>query len=419
MKSDASPRVPFLKAGHLPTLLSAFLYFDVSFMVWVLLGALGNHMAADLNLTPAQKGLMTAVPLLGGSILRLALGFLGDRIGPRRAALTGLMLTLIPLVGGWLWAQTLGEVYCVGLLLGVAGASFAVALPMASRWYPPGHQGLAMGIAGAGNSGTIIASLLAPRLAEAYGWHAVFGFAVIPILVVSGVVFFLAKDAPSSAKPADLSEYQVILKERDTYLFSLFYGVTFGGFVGFASFLPILLRDQYGIDKVTAGDLTTLCVLAGSGMRPLGGFLADKLGGIRMLLGLYAGVGALAFSMAQLPSLSRGVLLLFLFLACLGMGNGSVFQLVPQRFGKRVGIITGIVGAAGGLGGFFLPTGFGFLKQTTGSYADGFAVFGGAAAMALLALLAAQREWVGRWVAQGGLVHGAVTEIPIHETETA
>jgi len=419
MKSDISSKHSFLKSGHLPTLFSAFLYFDVSFMAWVLLGALGNHLAADMGLNPAQKGLMTAIPLLGGSLLRPLLGFLGDRIGPKRTALTGLALTLIPLLGGWLWARTLGEVYCVGLLLGVAGASFAVALPMASRWYPPDHQGIAMGIAGAGNSGTVLATLFAPRLAEAFGWHAVFGLAIIPILAVMGVVLFLAKDAPMAAKPPALFEYPALLKERDTYLFSLFYSVTFGGFAGFASFLPILFRDQYGVSKVMAGDLTTVCVLAGSFMRPLGGLLADKLGGIRMLMGIYAVVAALAFAMVQLPLLPVSVLLLFLILGCLGMGNGSVFQLVPQRFGGRVGIITGIVGAAGGVGGFFLPTIFGFLKQTTGSYANGFTVFGAVSALALVVLLVAQRGWVGLWVAEGGLVRRVTPVLPGNEPEAA
>ena len=147
MKTDAS----FWKSGHLPTLFSAFLYFDVSFMIWVLLGALGNYVAADLDLTPAQKGLMTAIPLLGGSVLRLLFGQLTDLIGPKKTGCLGLALTLLPLLGGWLWADSVGKVYAIGLLLGVAGASFAVALPMASRWYPAKHQGLAMGIAGAGS----------------------------------------------------------------------------------------------------------------------------------------------------------------------------------------------------------------------------------------------------------------------------
>ncbi|MBI5396630.1 MAG: NarK/NasA family nitrate transporter [Verrucomicrobia bacterium] len=398
----------FWKAGHIPTLTSAFLYFDVSFMIWVLLGALGNHIASDFDLSPAQKGLMTAIPLLGGSVLRLVLGSLTDIIGARKTALLGLALTLAPLALGWLWVDSLPKTYLVGLMLGVAGASFAVALPMASRWYPAEHQGLALGIAGAGNSGTVFATLLAPRLAEQFGWHAVFGLAIAPLLVVMAVVFFLAKDAPVTVKPPGLAEYAGLLKQRDTYFFCLFYGVTFGGFVGLASFLPILLRDQYAVSKVHAGDLTTLCVLAGSFLRPFGGLLADKIGGIRMLTALYAIIVALVLAVAQLPGLGVAVGLLFLTMGMLGLGNGSVFQLVPQRFAGHVGVITGIVGAAGGVGGFFLPTALGWFKQVSGSYGHGFGAFAALATLALVTLLVAQRQWVGRWISVGGLVRRPV-----------
>jgi NNP family nitrate/nitrite transporter-like MFS transporter len=394
--------VSFWKSGHLPTLFSAFLYFDVSFMIWVMLGALGNYVASDLNLNPAQKGLMTAIPLLGGSILRLVFGQLTDRIGPRKTGCIGLAATLVPLLGGWLWADSIDEIYCVGLLLGVAGASFAVALPLASRWYPAEHQGLAMGIAGAGNSGTVFATFFAPRLAEAYGWHAVFGLAILPLLVAAAVFVLLAKEAPGAARRNNGAEFLAVLKEQDTYLFGFFYAVTFGGFVGLASFLSILLRDQYGVSKVTAGDLTALCVLAGSFLRPVGGLLADKLGGVRVLVVLYGVASLLALGVAQLPMLWLAVLLLFLLMACLGIGNGSVFQLVPQRFGRHVGVATGILGAAGGLGGFFLPTLVGSLKQITGSYASGLMVLSGLAVVALVALAVAQSGWTGVWIARHG-----------------
>lgn len=398
MKTNQS----FWKSGHLPTLFSAFLYFDVSFMIWVMLGALGNYVAGDLHLNAAQKGMMTAIPLLGGSILRLVFGQLTDRIGPRKTGCIGLSLTLLPLLGGWLWADSLGKIFAIGLLLGVAGASFAVALPMASRWYPPKYQGLALGIAGAGNSGTILATFFAPRLAETLGWHTVFGLAILPLLLVATVFVLLAREAPVEVKAATGADFFAVLAERDTYLFSLFYGVTFGGFVGLASFLSILLHDQYGISKVAAGDLTSLCVISGSFLRPIGGLLADRLGGIRMLSILYGAAALLALGVAQLPSLWLAVTLFFLLMGCLGIGNGSVFQLVPQRYGKRVGIATGILGAAGGLGGFFLPTIVGSLKQLTGSYASGLAVLAGLAVTALAALAVAQTEWIGVWIGRHG-----------------
>lgn len=407
MKNDPS----FWKTGHWPTLVSAFLYFDVSFMVWVLLGALGNFVASECHLLPAQKGLVTAVPLLGGSLLRIVFGQLADRIGAKRMGILGLGATLIPLLGGWLWADSLAKVYLVGLLLGVAGASFAVALPLASRWYPAKYQGLAMGIAGAGNSGTLLATLFAPRLAQAYGWHAVFGLAILPLLTVMVVFVLCAKEAPTTVKAQSAAELLEVLKEKDTALFSLFYGVTFGGFVGLASFLSIYLHDQYGVSKVRAGDLTSLCVLAGSFLRPVGGFLADKLGGIRLLTILYGLVAVLLLAVAQTSSVIAGVGLLILVMSCLGLGNGSVFQLVPQRYGRQVGVATGILGAAGGLGGFLLPTLLGSLKQVSDSYAMGLRAFAGIAAFALLCLVLAQRKWIGNWVAAHGRVRTSPAEL--------
>lgn len=410
----------FWRAGHVPTLFSAFLYFDVSFMIWVLLGALGNYIATDLGLSPAQKGLMTAIPLLGGALLRLLFGQLTDTIGPKKAGCLGLALTFVPLLGGWLWADSISQVYCVGLLLGVAGASFAVALPMASRWYPPKYQGLAMGIAGAGNSGTLFSTLFAPRLAEHFGWHAVFALAMIPLALAALVFVLMAKEAPQAAARSSAGDFLFVLRERDTWLFSLFYAVTFGGFVGLASFLSIFLRDQYGVSKVTAGDLASLCVFAGSFLRPVGGALADKLGGLRMLAVLYGAIALLFLGVAQLPSLTVAMTLLVLIMACLGIGNGSVFQLVPQRFKQRVGVATGILGAAGGLGGFFLPTVLGALKQATGSYGPGLALFAGMAVVALVTLAVVQSDWIGDWIAKHGRARSEKPALsPVGETEPA
>lgn len=383
----------FARSGHPPTLLSSFLYFDVSFMIWVLLGPLGTYISEELKLGPAEKGLLTAVPLLGGSLFRMVLGPLADRFGGRRVGLAGMALTLLPLLLGAFWADSLPRLWLVGLLLGIAGASFAVALPMASRWYPPEHQGLAMGIAGAGNSGTLLATLFAPRLAEVIGWRGVMGAAAIPLLIVMGLFLFLAQDSPAHVAPKGLKDYARALGSADALWFCLLYSVTFGGFVGLASFLSIFFRDQYGLTKVQAGDLTTLCVLSGSFLRPVGGYLADRLGGIRMLQGLFGGVILLALLVAQLPPLALVTALFFLLMALLGMGNGSVFQLVPQRFPREIGVITGLVGAAGGVGGFFLPTLMGGIKGSSGSFAGGFFLFAGAALLSLALVSLKARTW--------------------------
>jgi NNP family nitrate/nitrite transporter-like MFS transporter len=390
----------FLSSGNPRALIAAFLYFDVSFMVWVMLGALGNFVASDLGLGGLEKGLMTAVPILSGALLRLPMGIAADRYGSRPVGAIGLTLTLVPLAIGWLLAGSIAAVYLVGLLLGVAGASFAVALPLASKWYPPEHQGLALGIAGAGNSGTVLASLFAPRLAEAFGWQAVFGLAMLPILLTLVTFLLLAKDSPvARAQGKGLADYARVLRDPDALRFCLFYAVTFGGFVGLASYLAIFFRDQYGVAKVTAGDLTALCGFAGSFARPIGGVLADRLGGVRVLLIILGLVGAGAFVLSSLPVLSVAFGLFFLIMAVLGMGNGAVFQLVPQRFAGEIGVITGLVGLAGGLGGFALPFLLGALKDATGTYTAGFVVFALAALLAASLLVSVRGAWLRSWAA--------------------
>ncbi len=394
----------FLKAGHTPSLLCAFLYFDISFMAWVLLGALANSIAPDpaFNLNDAKRGFMLAVPLLGGSLLRLVLGVLTDHIGARRTGMMGLTLTLLPLLLGWLWADSFPKILLVGLLLGVAGASFAAALPLASRWYPPQHQGIAMGIAGAGNSGTALATLFGPMLANWLDWHAVFGLALIPVLLTLTIFVLFAKDSPAQPAPKPLAAYVSVLRHSDTWWFCLFYSVTFGGFVGLAVFLNSFFFLQYGLDRVQAGYFATACVIAGSFLRPVGGYLADRFGGIRMLSIIYLLGGLLLLGIATLPPLPVCAILLFIAMGMLGIGNGSVFQLVPLRFPKEIGVITGIVGAAGGVGGFFLPNLLGSLKQVTGSFAGGFAAFGLTALACLGILLYVSQAWESTFVQRGG-----------------
>lgn len=393
----------FAKAGHWPSLLCSFLYFDVSFMVWVILGALANAITSDIPMSPGEKGLLVAVPILGGAVLRLVLGVMTDRIGARRTGMIGLALTVAPLLLGWLWASSYEQLLVVGLLLGVAGASFAAALPLASRWYPPKYQGLAMGIAGAGNSGTALATFFGPSLAEAFGWHAVFALALIPVGLTLLLFVAFARDSPNQPAPKPLREYGAVLRHADTWWFCFFYSVTFGGFVGLASFLTIFFHDQYALGRVEAGYFATLCVIAGSFLRPVGGYLSDRFGGLRMLTILYVGVGGMMLGLSALPPLIVATALLFLGMGMLGMGNGAVFQLVPQRFPREIGVITGIVGAAGGVGGFLLPTMLGGLKEVSGTFGYGFAVFGLVGLVSAAALTYIGRVWEGAFVGAGGL----------------
>ena len=386
--------------GHKPTVFAAFLHFDLSFMIWVLLGALGVSISETLGLSAAQKGLMVAIPILSGSLLRIPLGLLSDRFGGRRVGLGMLLALFIPLIIGWRSGTSLDVLVAVGLMLGVAGASFAVVLPLASRWYPPERQGLVMGIAAAGNSGTVVANLVAPRVAAVVGWQNVLGLTMIPLVIVLVTFWFLAKDSPTRVTQQSLRSYLTALRERELWWFCLFYSVTFGGYVGLSSFMPLLLRDQYQLPAVTAGYLTALAALAGSGLRPVGGWVADKLGGVRMLSVLLGGIAVMYLAASRLPALTPMVIILVAAMVCLGLGNGAVFQLVPQRFRRQIGIATGVVGAVGGLGGFMLPTMLGQFKQRTGSFGAGFVVLGTVAflTLALLrALMAMNEGWRTSW----------------------
>jgi len=397
----------FRNAGHTPSLIAAFLYFDVSFMAWVLLGPLGPFVAETYKLSATQKGFLVALPLLAGSFFRPILGVLGDVLGPRRAGIVGLAVTLIPLFLGWRFASSLHSFYLIGFLLGIAGASFAVALPLAGTWYPPEYQGLAMGIAGAGNSGTLLATLFAPRFAQHYGWPNAFALAMLPVALVLVLYSLMAKDSPKRPPRPAWRDYVVIFRQADTAWFCLFYCFTFGGFVGLASFLTLFFHDQYGLTKVHAGDFTTLVVVAGSFLRPVGGWIADRIGGYRLLLALLAGVGCCLAAISSLPALPVVVPLLFLCMGMLGMGNGAVFQLVPQRFSRHVGVVTGLVGAAGGLGGFLLPSLLGATKDRVGDYGTGLVAFSiaffVASALLLLRGTAWARDWDEAFVSRSGV----------------
>ncbi|WP_120996526.1 NarK/NasA family nitrate transporter [Stutzerimonas urumqiensis] len=389
----------FWKAGHAPTLFCAFLYFDLSFMVWYVLGPLGVQIASDLQLTTQQRAFMVATPILSGAVLRLFMGLLADRTAPKTAGLVGQVLVILALAAAWLMGvHTYEQALLLGLFLGIAGASFAVALPLASQWYPPQHQGKAMGIAGAGNSGTVLAALFAPGLAALFGWNAVFGLALIPLVLTLGLFATFARNAPNRPAPKSLGDYLKALGDGDSWWFMFFYSITFGGFLGLASTLPGYFHDQYGLDPVKAGYYTAACVFAGSLMRPLGGALADHFGGIRALLVMYMlaslAIAAVGF---DLPNPVAALALFVVAMLSLGAGNGAVFQLVPQRFSREIGVMTGLIGMAGGIGGFCLTAGLGAIKQHSGGYQMGLWLFALLGVLAWFGLYAVKMRWRATW----------------------
>jgi NNP family nitrate/nitrite transporter-like MFS transporter len=395
----SSGRSTFWRSGHRPTLVAAFLYFDAAFMVWVLLGPLAPEISAQLGLNAAQKGLMVATPTLAGAMLRILMGFLVDRLGPKRTGALGQVVVIAGLLGAWVAGiDSFAGTLLLGLLLGFAGASFAVALPLASRWYPPEHQGKAMGIAGMGNSGTVFASLFAPTLAKAFGWNSVLGLACIPLCVVLLAYLVMAEDSPTTPPPQKLASYAKPLQDRDAWWFMLFYLVTFGGFSGLGASLSIYFVDNFGLTAIQAGYATAACVFAGSLVRPMGGALADRIGGIKTLTLVYLVAAAALVAISTGPTTLPLALALFIVaMLALGTGNGAVFQLVPQRFGKEIGVMTGLVGCAGGVGGFLLASSLGFAKQWFGTEQAGFLIFASLALLALGGLVAASGRWRSTW----------------------
>lgn len=409
--SSHAPSIPagksFWQSGHRPTLIAAFLYFDIAFMCWVMLGPLAPIISKDLSLDPAQKGFMVAVPTLAGAVIRLINGLLVDRIGPK---LTGTISQVVVIAGlacaWWFGVSTYEGTLAVGVVLGFAGASFAVSLPLASRWYPPEHQGKAMGIAGMGNSGTVLASLFAALLAKSYGWNNVFGLALIPLIAVFAYYLYAAKDSPDQPAPKSLAAYASVLGEADAWWFMLFYFVTFGGFVGLSSSLPTFYADTFKVTPVIAGYCTAAAVFMGSLLRPVGGAMADRYGGIRTLTVVYVLAAFLLALIAMIATqgVAMAVALFVAVVGTLGLGNGAVFQLVPQRFRKEIGVMTGLVGFGGGLGGFYLASSLGAIKKATGSPSIGFLIFAVLALVALLGLTAVKKRWRTTW---GAALQGA------------
>ncbi len=398
--------MPFLpskgdeRPGSIPTVIAAFLHFDTCFTIWVILGSLSVYISPSLHLNPAQQGLMVAIPTLSGSLFRFPIGLLSDRFSTKRVGVGMLLFLFIPLLLGWLLPVNFPALLGIGLMLGVAGASFAVALPLASRWYPPSQQGLVMGIAAAGNIGTVIANLFAPLLAKLYGWHAVLGITMIPLAVILLAFLLMAKDSPTKPKSVPASRYIAALGKANLWWFCLLYSVTFGGFVGLSTFLPQFLHNQYQLTAIDAGNLAAAAAFMGSTLRPFGGYLADKFGGVRTLTVVLVIVAILYTLASLLLPIGPAATFFIIGMAFLGIGNGAIFQLVPQCFRTEIGVATGLVGAFGGIGGFLLPILMGSVKFSFHSYAPGWAIlacFALIAFVVLRILTAIQNDWRNSW----------------------
>jgi MFS transporter, NNP family, nitrate/nitrite transporter len=346
--------------------------FAVSFAVWGLVGALAPTFAGAYQLSAKEKSLMIAIPVLLGALGRIPAGMLADRFGGRRVFALLLLFSAVPaaLIGvSNSYAQLLG----LGLLLGLAGSTFPVGVGFTSKWFTHDQQGTALGVYGMGNIGQSVAVFGAPVLALALGsWRPVFFIFAAASLVWAAVFYTFARDVPVTAAPKTLAENLGILGRSSTaWVLSLFYFLTFGGFVAFAIYLPTLLRDNFKLSAADAGARTAGFVLLATLMRPVGGMLADRKGGARVLLVVFLSIAVLGVLMGcpWMPTFTVGALG---SAAALGLGNGAVFKLVPQYFPKETATVTGLVGAFGGLGGFFPPLVLGVLRDSTGAYTWGF-----------------------------------------------
>ena len=393
----------FLKSGHAPTLFAAFLFFSFSCCIWVLNGAMAPFISETFNLSPAQKGLMLSIPIFAGALMRFPLGLLSQYIGRKNATLVEMALIAVAMLFGFFFVDTFNDLLAMGVLLGIAGASFGVALSLGAGSFPARHKGLAMGLVGAGNVGTAISVLIAPPLAQAFGWVTVYGLAAGAILVPMLVMIFLAEEPSDRDKDGTFKQHIACLYEKDGWAFSLIYAVTFGGFIGLATFLPTYYYDQFGVSKVQAGQLTMLAAFMGAALRIFGGWISDRWGGINTLTVVLVTIATtlLATSFAG-ESLAATTLLVMLCFSALGAGNGAVFQLVPLRWPMATAVAGSMIGEIGALGGGLVPAAMGLSKQYAGTYAWGFVLFAVLSLLMLAMLRVMQIRWTRTWAEKGG-----------------
>lgn len=391
----------FLKSGHPPTLFCSFLYFDFCFAVWVLNGAMAPFISETFHLTPAQKGFMLSVPIMSGALMRFPLGLLAQYISRKYAAMIEMGAIIIGLTWGFFFVDSYTDLLIMGIPLGLAGASFGVALSLGGGWFPPKYKGLAIGIAGAGNSGAVLAMLFAPPLAIKYGWQSVYGFAILLMLVPFFLMWFLAKEPPDREKKS-LGGYLKVFLQKDAWIFNISYVLTFGGYIGFTNLLPTLFHDGYGISKASMGLWAAPLIAMASVTRILGGWLADRFGGLNVMTSICVAVLVLSLLASTMPSIYLMAIIMFFFFCAIGAGNGSTFQLVPLRFAGTTPIAMSLIGEIGALGGGLVTNSAGLSKQYWGTFIGPYLLWAAIACGIFSMYLLVRRHWTTTWVGKGG-----------------
>ena len=365
--------------------------FAFCFAVFGSLSAMMPILSKQMHLTPVEKSIAVAIPVLLGSLGRIPLGMLTDRFGGRSIFSAVMLVSIIPafLMGT---VQDYRHLLLYGFFIGIALASFSVGVGFVSGWYSAERQGFALGVYGAGNIGQSMAAFGAPAIVAAAGFR--WGFWTFGVLLSIWLVIFalLARNAPRRGAVKSFRETIRPLNDSRSWVLSLYYFLTFGGFVAMAIYLPIFLTDpqSFKLTPTDAGMRTAGFVVLATAMRPVGGILADKVGGRTILKYVFPATALMAIFLAcpMMVTFTIGALGMA---AAIGLGNGAVFKLVPEYFPGSVGSVTGLVGAAGGLGGFFPPLLLGFIKQRTGTFTLGFILLGVFAMVCLAVLLRASR----------------------------
>lgn len=343
-----------------------------SFIIWSVFAPIAGQIQELFHLSTIQKSVLIATPVLLGSILRIPMGIYTDRFGGKRVFASTMLFLVIPLLlAGWVHSYWL--LLLCALFIGMAGTTFAISLTYVSRWFPPERQGLVLGLAGLGNLGGAAASYALPFVFNSYGLQWVFWSLAIMIVIVTALFWIGTKDLPAPVKVKTFKQSMVVLKEPSTWYLSIFYFLTFGGFVAFSVYLPTFLKDLFQLSATEAGVKTAGFVVIATLIRPLGGYLADRIGSRRVLVVVFAGIIitslAMSVSLHHFAGFSASCLVAA---ALLGVGNGAVFKMVPEVSSGNTGAVTGIVGAAGGVGGFFPPIVLGIIKDLSGAYTLGF-----------------------------------------------
>ncbi len=346
--------------------------FMVSFAAWGLIAPLAPTIREEFDLSSFQIGLLLAAPVLLGSLARIPMGIITDRIGGIAfvVLLAGLTIPLVLLGLSTSYPMLLAAAF----VLGIAGSSFAIGVPLVSSWFSPARKGFALGIYGMGNIGTAVTNVAAPRLEGRFGLPGT-SWCFIPIVVAMALVFwFFWREPPVSHRVLlSMNEQIAIFRHQPTaWVLALFYFVTFGGFVGVSLILPTLLVEQYGTSKSEAGSWTAAFIVVATLARPAGGYLADRLASATILNVVFIAAAALAIVLAFQPALTKLMATFLVMGAIFGIGNGAVFKLVATMFPAYPGTVTGLVGSAGGLGGFFPPLVVSAVQGLTGSHAIAF-----------------------------------------------